>query len=352
MLALRYYGIRDMRLVDVPEPEPGNGEVKIKIRQCGICGTDQHEYVAGPISLSTKPHPVSGKMIPNITHGHEFAGELVKIGAGVTGWNVGDRVAVSAGITCGQCSFCKSGKPMQCVKLVTFGAAIDGGMSEYVVAPAGNLYRMPEGTSYEVASLCDPMGITVRGVRRAKIGLGDKVAILGMGPIGLFALQLVILAGASSTIAIDPIAMRRDLAIKLGATVALDPADTNLKKVIAGLTEGLKADITMECSGDQKAMLMAPTITAAGGTICVLGAMVGTCAFPFWPITWREQTIVTSMGYTPYEFALGLELLATQKVKGEPLITDRIKLRDIVEKGFNVLAGPERADHMKIVVAP
>lgn len=353
MKALKFFGRDDVRLVDVPEPTPGPGEVKIRVKYCGFCGTDLSEFKKGPVVVPTRPHHVTGKMAPDITLGHEFSGDVSELGPGVEGFNVGDRVAVRPTICCYTCYFCRAGKVMHCRQRAVIGTSRDGAFAEYVLAPVDCVFKFPAGIDYKAVALCEPLAVSLHGVNTAQIRLDSTVAIIGAGPIGLMALQEVILSGAKSVFVIDPLAQRRQIARELGATAVYDPAVGDPGKEIDKLTGGLRADVTMEIAGVPSAMLLAPKVTARGGRIVQLGLMMDTCdAFPFMLTFSRTQSIIPSFEYVNNEFPAALDLLVRKKINTDPLITKIISLNDIVEKGFKALTGPEKAEHIKVLVSP
>jgi (R,R)-butanediol dehydrogenase / meso-butanediol dehydrogenase / diacetyl reductase len=350
--ALRFYGGKDMRLEDVPEPAPGPGEVKIRVKWCGICGSDVHEYLAGPLLLPVKaPHPLTRKKAPLIG-GHEFAGEVVQVDVSVKNTQVGDRVTVRPTIPCYQCFYCKQGRHIQCVMLGTIGGARDGAYAEFVVVPEDNVYKMPPPMTYETGTFTEPLACGVHAVKRSRMEPGCTVAVIGAGPIGLLTMQAALACGAAKAIVFETLPHRSRLAKDLGAAEVIDPTKTNPGKAIAELTEGRRAEIVFECAGPPAAMLLADTISGRGATIVEVGFMVGTCDFPFQNIFMREKTIVASQGYVD-EFPAAISLLAGGKVRCDPLmISSKIKLEEILEKGILELLSDRRMEHCKILVTP
>ena len=352
MKALCYYGREDMRLEDIPEPEPGSDEVKIRVKWCGICGSDVHEYQNGPILLPVKkPHPLTGKKAP-ITGGHEFSGDVVKIGSNVTNIDVGDRVTVRPTIPCYKCYYCKRGKHIQCVILATIGLAADGAFGDFIVVPADNVYKLPSEVTYEMGAFTEPLACAVHALKRSHMEPGATVAVIGAGPIGIFTMQAAIACGAGKVIVFEMLPRRGQLAKELGATEVINPSEVNPGKAIAALSEGRRADTVFECAGPCEAMLLATNVCGRGGTIVEVGLMTEPCNFPFQSLFMREQTIVTSQGYVD-EFPAAISFLATGKVKCDPMmISAKIKLDDILEKGIKELMGERRLEHCKILVSP
>jgi (R,R)-butanediol dehydrogenase/meso-butanediol dehydrogenase/diacetyl reductase len=352
MKALRYYGGKDMRLEDIPEPEPGPGEVKIKVKWCGICGADVQEYQGGAGLLPVKkPHPGTGKMAP-ITGGHEFSGQVVKIGDNVRGVQVGDKATVRPTIPCYKCYYCKKGQHIQCVILGSIGGAADGAFAEFIVVSNDNVYRLPNEVTYEMGAFTEPLACAVRAVKRSRMELGDNVAIVGAGPIGLLTMQVANACGAGKIIVFEMLSNRGQLAKELGATEVINPKEVDPGRAIAELTEGRRADVVFECAGKSDAMLLSETVSGKASTIVEVGTMSTTCDFPFFNLFFREKTIIASQGYVD-EFPPAISLLANKKVKCDPeLISAKIKLDDVLEKGIKELMGERRLEHCKVLVSP
>ena len=351
MKALRWHGQRDIRIEEVPEPSPGKGEVKIKVKWCGICGTDLSEYAEGPILLPAKrPHPLTGKQ-PPIILGHEFSGEIVEVGSEVTGFAVGERVTVNPLIVCNDCFWCKWGRYNECARLATLGLGADGAFAEYIIAPAYGCYKLPPEVSDEMGALCETLAVLVRACKRGEVAPGDSVAVIGAGPVGLLALQAAKASGASKVFVIEPIPKRREIAKKLGATAVYDPQEVDAGKEIAKLTNGIRADVTIECVGSGPAMETALKVSRRAGKIVLVGIAKKPIEFPFDKLLFPEKDLIPVQGYVD-EFPAAISFLADGRVKVESLITAKIKLDDIIEKGFKVLDSEQRAEHFKILVSP
>lgn len=353
MKALRVYGKRDFRLEDVPEPQPGPGEVKIRVKFCGICGSDVHDYVDGPLLLPVaKPHPQTGRLAP-ITGGHEFSAQVVDVGVGVTGFEAGDRVVVRPTMPCYRCRYCREGSQIQCSILAAVGGAADGAFAEYVVVREDCLFTLPDQVSWEAGAYAEPLACAVRAVRRSRLAPGGVVAVIGAGPIGLLTMQVAAACGAQAVHVFETVPLRRKLALRLGASSASDPQEKDPGKSIAALTNGRRADIAFECGGTSSAMLTADAVCGRGGTIVEMGVQREPFSFNFFDLFFREKTIVTSQGYTNAEFEIAVGFLDSGKVKAHPFMTSAmITLQDVLDRGFEVLAGPQRVSHCKILVSP
>lgn len=352
MKALRYHARRDFRLEQVPEPAPGPGEVKVRVSYCGICGSDMHEYLAGLTSVpTTRPHPRTGKAAP-LTGGHEFSGVVAELGEGVSQATAGARVTVRPTMPCYECDYCAQRRYVQCEKLATIGLAEDGGFAEFAVVPEDCLVYLPDHMSDQAGAFVEPLACGVHAVERSGMQPGDTAVVLGVGCIGIMVLQAALALGAGKVYVFETVPLRRELALQLGATDAFDPGEVDPGRTIAALTNKRRAEIAFECAGVPATMLLADDVTGRGSTIVAVGALVQPCEFPFINLFMREKSIVASQGYLNDEFETAARLIAEGKVQTEPLTTGIIALDDIVECGFEELAGDNRDSHCKILVTP
>src|SRR5438309_4616322 len=247
MRALRFHAARDLRIEDVPAPaEPGGGEVVVRVASCGICGTDLHEYVAGPIVTPTEPHPLTGARNPQIL-GHEFAGEVVATGADVKAVADGDRVAIMPLAYCGRCAYCRRGLQHLCATMACVGLSHAwGGMAELATVVDYQVVRLPEGVTYRQGALIEPTAVAAYGVERAGVGPGDRVLVTGAGPIGALAALCAHSAGASTVYVSEPNPARRARAEALGVAVVLNPTAVDLPELLRDETEGIGVDVVIE----------------------------------------------------------------------------------------------------------
>ncbi len=352
MQALRYYQHNDFRLETIAEPEPGPNEAKIKVKWCGICGSDVQEYLSGPKMVPTKPHPQTGLSAP-VTGGHEFSGEIVETGQNLTGYSVGDRVVVRPTMPCYECHYCRQGRFIQCVVLATLGGAANGAFAEYVTVRGDCLHKLPDSTSFEEATYAEPLACAIRAVQRSGMEAGATVVVIGAGPIGLLTLQTALACGASRVFVFETVESRRLLAEELGATAAFDPREGNPGKIIASLTDNRRAEIVFECAGTASALLLADNLSGRGSTILQMGVPNEPVEFPFYNLFMREKTIIASQGYINSQFETALDFIANGKVRCDPVMTSaKIPLHEIVAKGFEELTGPRRSEYCKILVTP
>lgn len=351
MKALRWYGQKDVRVDNVPEPLQGKGEVKIKVKWCGICGSDLTEYKSGPMLIpAKKPHPLTGRQAPIIL-GHEFSGDVVGIGDGVTGVTAGDRVTVWPLLPCYECYWCRRGRYNECLRLATIGIGADGGFAEYAVVPERNVHKLPKGVTYEMGAVVEPLAVAVRAGLRGDIMLGDQVVVIGAGTIGLLVLQVARAAGAAQVFVIETQPFRRELATKLGASATLNPLEVDVGREIAKLTDNLRASKVIECAGIPATINMTLAVSGRAARIVMVGISQTPVEFPFDRLLFPEKEIVTVQGYVEEEFPIALSLLASGRVVVEPIITRKISLAEIVENGFEALI-KNPADNIKILVSP
>src|SRR3954463_1064652 len=199
MRALRFHAARDLRIEAVDEPgAPGEEQVVVRVESCGICGTDLHEYAAGPIVTPVEPHPLTGAQNPQIL-GHEFSGDVVATGPDVTGVREGDRVAIMPLAYCGRCAYCRRGLQHLCATMGCVGLSHAwGGMAEYASVADYQVVRLPGGLPHRRGALIEPTAVAAYGVERAGVGPGDRVLVTGAGPIGALAALRARAPGAST----------------------------------------------------------------------------------------------------------------------------------------------------------
>jgi (R,R)-butanediol dehydrogenase/meso-butanediol dehydrogenase/diacetyl reductase len=349
MKAAVWYGKKDVRVEDVPEPPaPNKGEVKIKVYQTGICGSALHEYDAGPIFIPTEDlHPLTGRKAPLIL-GHEFSGEVVEVGEGVSHVAVGDRVAPDAAQHCGECYMCKVNRYSVCEKLAFTGLMTDGSFAEYVNVPAYTCYKLLPEISNEAGALVEPLAVGIHAIRQGKLLQGDTVAVVGAGTIGLVTIQAARAAGASKVFAIELSKDRKEKAAGLGAIV-LDPTETDVAAEIQDQTEGQGVDVAIECIGKAATVNTGIQCAKRGGKIVVVGIFEKPGEINYNDLVFQEKELIGSLAYYG-EFDSAIALLADGRIKAEPLITGKIKLDEIVENGFEELL-ENRESNIKILVA-
>ncbi len=350
MKAARWHKARDIRVEEVQEPSAGPGEVKVKVAWTGICGSDLHEYLAGPIFIPVgAEHPLSHDAAP-ITMGHEYCGEITELGAGVEDFSVGDRVAIEPIFNCGTCAPCRDGRYNLCEQLGFVGlSGGHGGFAAYSVVPAGMCHRMPEGLSVEQGALVEPAAVALHAVRVSAVKAGDKAAVFGAGPIGLLVVEALRVAGASEIHVVEPSETRRRKAMELGATRALDPGAGDPAEDIREATGG-GVHVAFEVTGFPAVLPQAIQSTRYEGQTLVVSIWESEASFQPNTVVLRERRIQGTIGYRNVYPAV-LELMTQGYFQADKLVTDRIAIDDIVAKGFEALAS-EKSQIKILVEAP
>ena len=298
---------------------------------------------------TTRPHILTGRMAP-ITLGHEFSGTVVEVGAGVENVSVGDRVCADTAWRCGDCYWCRRGEYNVCQRSGALGIHSDGAFAEYVNAPAYMLYVLPPQISDEVGALIEPLAVGVHAIRRSGLQLGDTVAIIGAGPVGQAVLQAARAAGAGKIYVVETMAARQDLARQMGATEVLDPTKVDAGREIFKLTGRIGADIAVECIGNPQTAVAAVGMARRNGKVVIAGVFEEPAALDLNRLVLYERTIIGSLGYAG-EFPTVIALLADGRLQGEPLISHRIALDEIVPAGFEAILA-DRSDKLKVIVSP
>ncbi|RKT82237.1 NADPH2:quinone reductase [Saccharopolyspora antimicrobica] len=297
-----------IRVGEVPDPKPGDGQLVIKVGACGICGTDLH---IADGHFPPTPYPI----VP----GHEFAGEVVELGTEVPGdWKVGDRVAVDPSLFCGYCTPCRSGHGNLCANWNATGDTVDGAFAEYVVIPANTAYRMPDSMTWEQGALVEPVSCAVHGVRQIGVEAGEKFLVVGAGTMGLLMQQLLQRGGAQVSV-VDRNAARLERATKLGAVaVSTDVAELDQR-----------FDAAVDCTGAAPAIEAAFDSLRRGGRLLVFGVAPAEARISLSPfrIYNDEIKIVGSMAVL-HSYGAALELVASGAVDTDSLLTDTLPLEE------------------------
>ena len=353
MKAAVWHGRRDIRIEQFPDPPPpGKNAIRIRVDWCGICGTDLEEYVNGPLYIPVhKPDELTGRQAPMVI-GHELVGTVVETGPGAEAFAPGDRVAPDTLLFCGECWYCRRHLVHQCRKLAILGLMTDGGCAEYVNAPVYMCYKLPPSMPSETGALAEPAAVAVRAVRTGGVKLGDRVAIVGGGTIGLLCLQVAVLSGAAEVHVIEPHESRRRLALQLGARQAIDPAVVNPQEALMDLTGGAGADVVLECGGNPATMSLAPRLARPQGTVVITGLHNEPVGVNLFSLVCREITLRGSFSHIyDVDFAEAVALLGAGRIAAAPLITARIGIFEAIEKGFERLLH-NKGEHLKILISP
>lgn len=261
MRSARLTAVGHIELHETAVPHPGPGEVLVRLRAVGICGSDVHYYVDGHIGDAVAPFPY--------VLGHEPSGEIAELGAGVSTLQIGQRVALEPALSCGQCAMCLTGRPNCCPQVRFLGSPpVPGVYEEYHVFTAHQCVPIPDAVSLEAAATLEPMGVGLHAVNLARVRPGDRIAIMGCGPVGILTAVAARAAGATFIAMTDPIPARRDHARRIVADMVADPADDALPAIRDAAGE---IDIAFEAAGAQGAVDDATLIVRPGGTAVIIG---------------------------------------------------------------------------------
>jgi len=335
-----FYEAGDMRVEEKPKPEIGECEALIEVRATGVCGTDIHIY-KGEWSV---PAP--------LILGHEFSGVVFEVGREVTKFEVGDRVVAEPNITCGKCRFClMSERNYFCENLEAIGVTRDGAFAEYVRVPEGNLYKVPSGISYEEAALIEPLACCIRGIDRAGIRVGDVVAIIGAGPVGLLLLQLAKASGASTVIQTDLVEERLRLAERLGADRTVNVGREDPAEAVMALTDGYGVDVAIEAVGRPETITQAINLTRRGGRLNIFGVAPQDALWSVKPFELYDKELTITTSYrSPFTFQRAVRLAASGRIVLKPLVTHTFQLSQI-DRAFEV-AERKIEGAIKVIVKP
>jgi threonine 3-dehydrogenase len=326
-----------LRLQEVPKPEIGINDVLIRVHKTGICGTDLHiESWDGWAAQTIKPPLIVG---------HEFVGEIVEVGSNVSDFHPGDLVSGEGHVTCGKCRHCMAGQRHLCPYTVGLGVNRDGAFAEYVALPHTNIWHHWPGVDEDVAAIFDPFGNAVHTALSFPV-LGEDVLVSGAGPIGLMSIAVARHAGARLIVASELNPFRRELALKLGATVAIDPREHDLGSVQRelGMVEGF--DVVLECSGNATALRTALDNMAHGGNIALLGLPTAEISLDLNEVIFNQLTLRGIYGREMYETWYKMAVLVQSGLDISPVITHRFPFRDFE----NAFAAARSGDSGKVIM--
>lgn len=334
MKAYRLYGVGDLRLEEAPCPLPKPGEVLVRVKAAGICGSDiPRIYQTGTYHFPTIP-------------GHEFAGVVEEAGEHADSEWKGKRVGVFPLIPCGTCGPCKAGQYEMCRAYGYLGSRQDGGFAEYVAAPVKNLIVLPDEVSYEEAAMLEPMSVAVHAMRKAAPAAGERIAVCGLGTIGLFLLMFLWEAGHRNIYVIGNKDFQKRMAEKLGlpADSFCDSRVQDAEAWLADRTDNRGADVFFECVGRNETVTQAVRMTAPGGRVMLVGNPASDMNFPketYWKILRNQLTIfgTWNSSFTNSEdddWHYVLERLKDRRIAPAEFITHRLPFEEL-EKGLAVM---------------
>ncbi|KAJ5356692.1 Polyketide synthase enoylreductase [Penicillium concentricum] len=348
MRAVRFHGRGDIRIDEVEEPVCGSGQVKaslallvafIRPAFVGICGSDIHEYLTGPLIVPVTPHPLTGDKLPT-TLGHEFSGTVEEVGPGVVGFKVGDRVAVKPNLFDATCSSCSMGRFNSCEKQGFIG---------FSIVDSRHAIMLPDSIPLDIGALVEPLAVAWHAVSRSPLQTNDTVLVVGAGPIGLAIIQVLKAKGITSIIAVEVSERRRAFALTQGATEVLDPVDVDAVTQIRVLTGNVGAAVAFECSGVQAGLDTAMAGLRVRGTTVIVSMWEQKPSIDALAVVLYERHIIGAIVYDDGDFEAVIDAIASGSIQPHPMITSKIRMEDVDEKGFKALIG-ERDKHVKILV--
>ncbi len=339
MLAVVFYGVKvGFRIEKVKTPSiRGRHDVLIEVKLAGLCGTD-------PAILEGR-HPAA----PPVILGHEYTGEILDIGREVKNVSVEDRVVIDPNIKCGKCCWCRRGKENLCENMTTLGIYVDGGFAKLNVSPESAVYKIPDDMGWRDAVLVEPVSCAINGVHRANIKVGDAVAIIGAGPMGLIWTQLAKRRGAGLIIVSDIIEKRLETAKKIGADAILDPEKEDFIEVVRKVTDGKMADVCVEVVGSSATVEQAIAATGHGGRTVIFGTARRGLKIPVEPydIMRYEKEIVGSF-IANYTISSAIVAMHNKIVNSDVMITHEFHIEQFQE----AVNAHKSGEALKIVLHP
>ena len=318
-----FLGSGQFEVREEPIPAIGPEDVLVQVAACGVCGTDVHIYHGDK---------GSAEVCPPVVLGHEFAGTVVRVGEKVTGVREGDHVTVDPNIYCGKCHYCRIGKKHLCTSLYAIGVNRNGGFAEYCAVPEAQCYPLDPATPLEYGAMTEPLACCVHGIDQAGIRSGDTVCVVGGGAIGLMMVQLARLEGASTVILSEPVAMRREVGLQLGADYAIDPFAEDPKEAIERLLGVPGVDVVIECVGNPAASRQALQITKRGTTVLLFSVpRAGThVELSLEEVYQKELKIVGSL-INPDTHGRAAALINSGRIRLTPILTHRYPISQLKE---------------------
>ncbi len=327
-----------MPLREVDSPRPAPGEVLVRVRAAGVCGSDVHGFTGS-----------TGRRSPGVIMGHEFCGTVEATGEGVSGYGPGDRVVVQPIVSDGTCPQCRAGRPNLCLNRRGIGWSVNGGYAEFVSVPQGNVLPLPAEVGWHEGALAEPLAVALHAANLTPLAVGDTVAVLGAGPVGLLTVLALKLRGAGRVIVSDLSPHRLDLARRLGADGVIHATDTDPVEEVRRLTGGLGADAVLEVVGVTATVRQSVQMARNGGHVTWVGNSAPTVEVPMQEVVTREVTVRGAYAFVD-EFARAVELLRSGRVDVTPLIERVAGLEDGPELIHDLARGS--LDAVKVVLEP
>jgi 2-desacetyl-2-hydroxyethyl bacteriochlorophyllide A dehydrogenase len=311
-------GPGNLEIVEKPVPVPGPEEALVRIKYCGICGSDLHAFE-------------NGFLLPGLTIGHEFSGIIESVGDNCDCRAPGEYVTGNNIIGCGNCSSCRKGLDNLCLEMRRLGITDQGAMAEYAVIPAKDLVKLPKDVSLEQAALTEPLSVGLHAINKININRDDKYLILGAGTIGLVVLALLKYLGVENVVVVEPNPERGAIAKRMGAAKVINPEITKVNREINSLTDNRGMNVVFECAGLPETIQEACSLGVAGATVVVLGICYQPVKLNFLNLVTQEINIITAFGKTSKEFREAAGLIAGGLVDLSPLITGIVPVAEVAK---------------------
>lgn len=320
MKAAVFYGKNDLRVEQKETPKIKSDEVLLKVRACGVCGTDMHIFDGDE---GAAPTPAK------TTLGHEFAGEIVAVGDGITDLKVGIRACVDPNQLCGVCDACRGGIGHFCDHITGIGTTVDGGFAEYCAVPRSQIYTFGSDLPFAKAAMTEPVACCLHGIDMCEIAPGDTVAIIGGGMIGLLMLQLARLSGAAKTVILEPLEHKRKMALDLGADAALDPLAADFDDEWNKLGLG-RVSTVIECVGRPSTMEQAISLAGKKSTVMLFGLTRPNDTISVKPFEIFKKEITVKASYiNPYTQKRALALIESGRINVDAMIGEKISVDEL-----------------------
>jgi len=324
MKALLLEDYKKLAVQDVPEPEIGPGDVLVRVKSCGICGSDVHGFDGS-----------SGRRIPPVIMGHEASGVVARLGGDVTGLQEGDRVTFDSMISCGRCWFCRQGQPNLCDDRRVLGVSCKeyrrhGAFAEFVSVPSHIVFKIPDALSFDEAAMVEPVSVAVHAVNLTRVRLGDTAVVVGAGMIGLLTIQALRQAGCGRIVSVDLEDDRLALAKKLGADHVINSRAGDVPAQIQAMTDGRGADIAMEAVGVPATVEMSVESVRKGGSVTLIGNVTSKVSFPLQSVVTREVSVLGSCA-SSNDYPACLELMGRQAIQVAGMISAAVPLEQGAE---------------------
>lgn len=319
MKAAVFFGKHDLRVTETDIPPVKEKQVRVRVKYCGVCGTDYHIY---------NGDAGAAEVTPPVIIGHEFSGIVDAVGPGVKSVKVGDKVAVDPNDMCGECYFCRNGQAHFCRNFKGYGTTDNGGFAEYVIVPEKQVYKVPDSMPLQTAALAETVSCCVHGIDLCNLKPGQNVLIIGCGPIGALMLQLAKSAGAGRIIVSEIVKEKRELALKYGADVVVDPVNEDLAAVLKENAENV--DCVIECAGTVYTAEQAINLAGKGAVVMLFGLTSPGDFIKIRPYDiFQKEITIRSSFINPYTFNRAINLLATGRVRTDGIISDIIPIDEI-----------------------